>query len=595
MAIAPFDEIAPVDDGTSGGAAARAAGDRPPRWWQRKRVILPLALAVYAGLAVLLNFDVWRSPATRCIGGGGADPQQNMWFLSWTQFAITHGHNLFFSDYMRYPQGINLLWQTSILLPGLVLAPVTAIWGSVVSYNVLMTGSLALAAWLAFIVIRRYVAADLAAAAGGLLYGFSPYAIAQSQGHTNLVVSLITPPLALLVLDELVIRQRLRTWVIGLLAAALCIAQFFIAEEVLATEVIAAAVVVVILGLFHRHQIRPRLGYAVRALLIGGGVAAVLLAFPLATQFFGAGRVSGVIHDPQAFVTDPTNFFVPTQIQLIAPHQAISLTSVWSGNISEWDGYLGLPLIALVIFCLTRYWKLMPVRVTVLSGMAMAVLSLGGYVHFRRHSLPIPLPWRLAEHLPVLNNALPSRLMMYSYLAGGLLLAFALHRLWTQWHNHAANLALATAVLIPLVPHVPLDSTPLNTPAYFTGSGVKAIPQGAAVMSVPWADSTVNVETMHGQAASGMRFRLLGGYYIGDDDPSQAALKSTITEMTTKGIFPTGAGVDALRGELKASRVGAVIVEPVANQSAVVAFFAALLGPPSQTSDGINVWVLPNS
>jgi hypothetical protein len=585
MPVAPFDEIEAVN---------APAEDSKRSWWQQKRVILPLALLAYAGLAVVLNLNVWLSPATRYVGGGG-DAQQTMWFLSWTPFAITHGHNIFLSDYMRYPQGINLLWQTSVLIPGLLLSPITEIWGPVVTYNVLMTGSLALAAWFAFIAIRRYIDGNLAAAIGGLLYGFSPYAIAQSQGHTHLIVSLITPPLALLLLDELVVRQRLRPWVLGLLAAGLAVLQFFIAEEVLATEAITAGVVVVILALIYRQEVRARLGYAFRALLIGGVVAAVLLAFPIATQFLGANHVSGVIHDPQFFVTDPTNFFVPTAIQLIVPHQAISLTSVWSGNISEWDGYLGLSLVALVIFCLFRYWKLLLIRVTVLSGLAISILSLGGYVHFRRHSLPIPLPWRIAEHLPVLNNALPSRLMMYTYLAAGLLVAFVLNRLWKQRRNSWANIALAAAVFIPLIPHAPLDSTPINTPAYFTGSGVKAIPAGTPVLSVPWADSTINVETMFGQATSGMHFRLLGGYYIGPDDPAQAALKTTITDMTSNGVFPAGsAATETLLSELKANHVGAVIVEPIDNQAAVVAFFTTLLGPPSQVSDGINVWSLSN-
>src|SRR5579863_1521254 len=62
-----------------------------------------------------------------------------MWFLAWTAFALGHHHMPLFSTYLDYPAGVNLMWNTSVLLPGALLAPLTDRAGPVVSYNVLVT------------------------------------------------------------------------------------------------------------------------------------------------------------------------------------------------------------------------------------------------------------------------------------------------------------------------------------------------------------------------------------------------------------------------------------------------------------------------
>ncbi len=123
-----------------------------------------------------------------------------------------------------------------------------------------MTLSLALASFLAFLVIRRWVPGVVAAAVGGALYGFSPYMTGQLLGHVNLVLSGVTPPLALMLLDEILVRRRRRPFTLGLLTALLAVVQFFIAQEVLLTEIIVALIVTVILAITHRHDVRERAG-----------------------------------------------------------------------------------------------------------------------------------------------------------------------------------------------------------------------------------------------------------------------------------------------------------------------------------------------
>src|SRR6266540_3839608 len=154
----------------------------------------------------------WTAPRGATIGGHG-DPWLFVWFLKSDQLAVTHAHSPLFSHELNVPGGVNLTWNTSEILPGVLLAGVTAWLGPVFTYNLLVTLALPLSAWAASLVFRRYVRSQLAAAVGGLLYGFSPYMVAHALGHLHLILA-VTPPLLLALLDEVLVRQRAAPWLL---------------------------------------------------------------------------------------------------------------------------------------------------------------------------------------------------------------------------------------------------------------------------------------------------------------------------------------------------------------------------------------------
>ena len=72
------------------------------------------------------------------------------------------------------PRGVNLMWNTAFLLPGILLTPVTLLAGPQVSLTLVLTLSFAGSAAALFWVLRRWGASLGAAALGGAVYGFSP-------------------------------------------------------------------------------------------------------------------------------------------------------------------------------------------------------------------------------------------------------------------------------------------------------------------------------------------------------------------------------------------------------------------------------------
>src|ERR1700737_3147216 len=139
-------------------------------------------------------------------------------------------------------------------LIGVVLAPLTLTLGAVFAYNVAETLGLALSALAGFVMVRRYVQATdtigtIAALIGGALYGFSPYMAAHALGHPPLV-TVFTPPLMLLLVDDLFVRQTRRATRYGVALGLLAAVQLLLWEELLLAEALVGAVGIAVLFAF---------------------------------------------------------------------------------------------------------------------------------------------------------------------------------------------------------------------------------------------------------------------------------------------------------------------------------------------------------
>ena len=97
------------------------------------------------------------------------------------------------------------MWNTSVLLPGFLMSPVTVVFGAAFSYNVLVTAAPVLCATFAYVAFRRW-ACPLPALGGALVFGFSPYIVSQSVGHLSQTL-IMSAPLVLVLLDRLLVVQ----------------------------------------------------------------------------------------------------------------------------------------------------------------------------------------------------------------------------------------------------------------------------------------------------------------------------------------------------------------------------------------------------
>jgi hypothetical protein len=423
-------------------------------WWEVLAVFV-----VALGLALALFHRDLSDLFDAQLGGAG-DADEYSWFLAWVPFAVGHGLNPILSTYVNYPTGVNLMWNTSVLLPSFLMSPVTVVFGAAFSYNVLVTMAPVLSATFAHVAFRRWTG-RLPALAGALIFGFSPYMVAQSIGHLAQTL-IMSAPLLLILLDRLLVVQRGKPWRDGLLLGLLGWAQLLTGEEVLAMEVVTGAVALAALCYIGRGEIALRFPYALRGSAVAAGVFAVLSAPFLAYQYLGPYQVQDV-HPAKAYVSDLFNFFVPTATTQLSPAAALRVSAHFTGNGVEQDAYIGIPLILFIALAVVLARR-RPVTWVSLAGTAgAALLSMGPTAHVLGHVSHFYLPDSVLARLPALHNLLPDRFASMMTLGEGLLVALGLEELKrSRWPMMVGGWALAGAGVVAIFPtvHFPANASP---------------------------------------------------------------------------------------------------------------------------------------
>ncbi len=170
-----------------------------PRAWRG----LAFALAVIAGYVLIGVAAFWPvfSNRSQHLFGTGGDSILALWFLAWVPHSLANGLNPFFSHAIFVPTGVNLAQNTEAPFLGLITAPFALVFGPVARADLLMVLAMPTSATAAFVVLRKWQVWGPAAALGGLLYGFSPYAVGESLGHVVLVFVPLLPFIAMTVVS----------------------------------------------------------------------------------------------------------------------------------------------------------------------------------------------------------------------------------------------------------------------------------------------------------------------------------------------------------------------------------------------------------
>jgi len=568
-------------------------------------VAVTVIVVLYGALAVFGFWGAWGHGPAQYATSGGGDQAASMWFLTWAPFSILHGHNPLFSDYGNHPFGINMIVNTSTLPLGLLVAPVTMAVGAVVSFNLVGTLAPVLSACAAYLLIRRFTAWRPAAFVGGLLYGFSPYVVAEGLGHL-MTVFVPLPPLILLVVHDIVVRQPGKPVVRGVALGLMLVVQFFISSEVLTGTIMIAVVAVALGALFGRDHVREHLRYAARALASGALLVVVVLAYPVWFMLRGPASVVGPVQQaPQLFRADLLGPLYPDLLMHFAPASLANVADHFAGNGTENGSYLGAPLVLLLVVAVIALWRVVVVRIAALTGLFAFVLSLGSRLMIANHPTFVRLPEGLFDKLPLLDNTVPVRFSLYVALCAAVILGIVVDRVHGAWRWRrsrvlavAVPMALAVVVLAPLVPAWPYPMQPVEVPAYFTSGAADAIAPDAVVLVYPFPDATfANPQVW--QTSTFLRFKMPGGRFnvpqaaTGVAGASRASLTDAVLSAVAAGRPPARSA--ALRGrlvtQLRSWGVRDVVAVPTAiGFPGALSFLTWMLGRPPKMSAGAAVW-----
>lgn len=557
----------------------------------------------YLAISLVLERRVLQHPFSATAGSATADAHFFAWWLRWTPWALLNGHNPLLTDYVNYPGGVNGVWNTSVVALGIPAAPLTLILGPIFAFNALLVLGPVVSGLGFFVVVRRYVQRPWTAVCGGLAYAFSPFAAAHLwASHLDLVWNIL-PPLLLLFLDEIFVRQRARAWVLGGAFGLTLAVQAGLYSQTLVIGGVMFATAVVLLVLRWPAEVRRRVRYVATVGATALGTLAVLYGYPLYLAWRGPGVPREPSHGSGYFVADLANLVVPTRLTLLR-WGTDDLAAHLRTNIGEQGLYVGVAALLAVVLA-TIVVRRPLARLLGLAGLASIVFALGPRLVLLGQEHSVVLPWALLLHVPGLQYVESVRFALFTAFCVAVLLALWLDAAAAagRWQVRAAGLGLGVVALGTLLPADAQVAAPLQVPSFFRdGLVTAAVPQGAVIKTVPrpTAHGRNGAVPMAWQAISGMHYRTTGGYFIGSDSTHPVLLEGVpdaydkVADAIARGGRPPGpraAATAAATAALRRSNVALLVVTPVddARTGALLEWSRTVTSRPGRQIGG--VWV----
>jgi hypothetical protein len=435
------------------GRLASLAGRPAARHLALLTCYLAAGIALTWPRALLLTRG--QLPATR-------DVASYVWDLWWVPHQVFRLDNPWFTTHMAAPVGIQLGYDTTMPLVGVVMSPVTLVFGPAVSFNLLSIVMPGLLCYMMYRVGRLWLPSQAGAIAAGAFFGLSSMLAEQDWAHLNIVAGTLFLPMTV----EAAVRLRRNPGrrpavILGLvLGASLLVNQ----ESAVQAVILAALVIIPWLA---RHPARDRV-----VALATGGVVAVVVASPqliAMIQQAGSGGtgVNGV--DPHLLAVTSkkygvgiTDLFAPAQrVGYYGLHQlaAASASAPDHGLTGEGMPMFGLVLTLVAILGLAVSWRRRSAWQLAALWLGCAWLALGATLYVLKvQHLPFQQWWNGVRVSPVMPYTWVMRLPVLSAfreadrfailgLVGAALLAGAAVD-WLRYHARPCIVVVAALALL---------------------------------------------------------------------------------------------------------------------------------------------------
>lgn len=589
---------------------------------RRIRPGLMIVLIAVAALAcgTATTWGLWLHLGGRVVALNVPDAVHYSWWLGHTPHALTLGESPFHTRDMNWPEGVSAMNNTTLLLPALLLWPVSLMFGSLVSLNLLNVLAVPACAAAGYWALRQvpWGSKDVdppaeagpgrigrpAALVGAVAFAISPAIVNSLVGHITMAFA---PGLAVLIGLSVTAWHGHRPVRTGLLLGAVATAQVFIGEEVLFQAVVGAALILLVAAISAPGSVPAAAGRLARSLAVAFALFLPITAYPLYLQFFGNLKQEGSPFLLDYFGADMTAFTTPTSQVLLHTAEQAEKSARFAGGLEEHLAYLGWPLLIICVLALVIGRHQIAVRCAFVALVVAMGLSLGGRLWIDGAWTERPGPYRLFQALPVTEASLATRFGLLAALFAGALLAFTVHEVRTRVPGPVAGAGLAAGLsliaLAPLLP-APLQVTAAPAvPAYFTTTA-RQLPAESVSVVLPYPVPNRPV-AMRWQSAADYRFRMPGGYFLGPAADGHAYVGGSAdppTAVLLAQVADTGVPVEVTAEhraqalvDLKAWGASQVVLGPDPSADALRATVTGLLGRAPLRVAGVDVWTDPVS
>ncbi len=390
-----------------------------------------------------------------------------------------------------------------------------------------------------------------------------------------------------------------------------CAGEYLISPEILALTVVVLALALAGYAVAAWRELRASISYLWRALVVVVSSFLLVTGYWLYLFLFATVHYTGNIGPFQGFRSDALGALLPTGSVLLTSAHLSAMTSLFvGGNYTENSQYLGLPLIAAVVYFA---WRFRRNRLLVSLGSIGALsylLSMGDRLTVDGHSFALPLPETLLAKLPLLSATVPARYASLTivFFAAAFALGVEAFLASPRTALAAKNAKLRITALVLLVLAVLLPAFPLASFSFSPPAGVRAaiaaIPNGTRLLTYPYPTSYAT-EAMNWQIEANMKFALPTGYYS-PAYPSKLSplwvqegfMEAQLSAEPWKPILHLPKHPERLlRQYVRNYHIGAILIDKVGlNPEAIESLITSAYGAPTHRfGPDVDEWIFPKA
>jgi hypothetical protein len=456
----------------------------------------------YLAAGIAVNWTRAAYLTDHVVPGDARDTGLFVWDFWWMARSVLHLSNPWFTHYLGAPAGVPLGFHTLMPLPGVLMTPVTIVYGPSFSYNLLSAAAPGLICYAMYRAARLWLPSQTGAIAAGAFFGLSTMMTWNAWFEIQLALGAIFLPLAL----EAAVRLGRRPgWrqaaTLGVvLGAALLTDQ----ESAIMAGMLAAAALLPWLARRPAHggvRAWVKLRSAALAVVVTGVVAspqiiamvqqalagdASVSQGALAADYRGSGAPLQQIFSPSPRVA----FFGLKSVAALYNHSSPGLTFTAYGWV----------LTALALFGLAVCWRRRGARLLALFWLGSTITALGAGVvignqryvplaqvwHGIQVSMIMPYTWMV--RIPLLSSFREAdRFTELGLVAAALLAGAAVN--WLRYHATPVLVAVFALAILEAGSVGARPTPPVTMPAALPALDrpIAADHSGSIVVDVPFS------------------------------------------------------------------------------------------------------------
>jgi len=410
----------------------------------------------------------------------------------WFKKALSSFANPFYTNYIFYPDGVNLAFQSATFGNFLLTLPVTFLAGPTVGVNIALMMTFVLAAWFTFLLAYRLTGDLLASLVAAYIYAFSPFHALHGVGHLNISSIHCLPA----VLYALLRTFTGKTWrwpiVTGIFGG------ITLMTDQLHTILVAAAGTMVAVWCVMNHR---RLAMELRD-ICGRFMVMLAVALVVASPY-----VAAVVHfmsqssnalKRSVFERGGANMFSGDLLAYLLPtpwHPLFGkLVPEGHSSLENPQQYIGWSVLVLALAAVLLCWRSRPlVRILGVVAGCTFILSLGTTLHIGGQwqwadGKIIKLPYYYLAQAPLFSDIrTPGRFQAATGFALALLAAYGLMQLrrkyWQPRRELYCRLGVAVVLTLLVMEYLPPSRSFANIPH---SPVLQAISRNSGIRTVLW-------------------------------------------------------------------------------------------------------------